>query len=257
MLWIADCVKGQPRGLAAVRIIAVTLIALIALTIVFSSISTAKTKSKIPAVRWDEQNPGCTFSRSDDGLYHYGMWSGDVGIILSIDAQELEKVHRRHEPFFSALLEVRYRGMGRLDFDSGNISLEFVKHYHVIQTALDPDGFSQKIQDDADALDHETGREIEKHPEKKESKEVFARTFQKESAELQEFVSKDSLRPAKLNAGNPIIRGWVLFGVTSKWIGGWKKPEELILRVPADGKIFEFPFTLPPKPGEVILRKRD
>src|SRR5208337_3812137 len=118
--------------------------------------------------------------------------SGDVGMILAIDAQELEKVHRRHEPFFSALLEVRYRGKGTLDFDPGTISLEFVKLFHVIQTSLDPDDYAKKIQDDADALDHETKREIEKHPEKKNEKDAFARAFQKESAELQEFVSKDS-----------------------------------------------------------------
>jgi hypothetical protein len=48
----------------------------------------------------------------------------------------------------------------------------------------------------------------------------------------------------------------VLFSTSSKWIGGWKKPEELILRVPLDGKIFEFPFKLPVKTGEVILRRR-
>jgi|SRR5271165_183106 len=229
----------------------------VALLLMTAGSGAAKEKSKIPAIRWDEQNPGCTFSRSDDGLFHYGMWSGDVGIIVSIDSQELEKVHRRHEPFFSALLEVRYRGEGTLDFDVSNISLEFVRHFHVMQTALDPDDFSQKIQNDADALDHETKREMEKHPEKKAEKEAFARTFQKESAELQEFVSKDSLRPAKLSTGNQVIRGWVLFGVSSQWIGGWKKPEELILRVPVAGKIFEFPFTLPPKPGEAILRKRE
>ena len=48
-----------------------------------------------------------------------------------------------------------------------------------------------------------------------------------------------------------------MFGTRNRWIGGWKKPEEFVLRVPVAGKIFEFPFTLPPKPGEVILRKRE
>ena len=33
--------------------------------------------------------------------------------------------------------------------------------------------------------------------------------------------------------------------------------KEFILRLPLDGKIFEFPFKLPPKPGEVLLRKRE
>jgi len=73
---------------------------------------------------------------------------------------------------------------------------------------------------------------------------------------LLEFIGKNSLRPMQLNEGNPQRTGWVLFSTDSKWISGWKKQEEFILRVPLDGKIFEFPFTLPPQPGEVMLRKR-
>jgi hypothetical protein len=216
-----------------------------------------KSKTGISAVRWAEGNPGCTFSRTDDGRYHYGMWSGDVGVTLSVDAQELEKVHRRREPFFSARLEVRYRGQGTLDLETEHISLEFVKHFQVVQPALDPDGFVQKMQNDTDALDHETAREVEKHPEKKEEKEAFVRAFQKDAAELLEFVSKNSLRPGRLSPSNAEIGGWIFFSTSSKWIGGWKKQEEFILRLPLDGKVFEFPFKLPPKPGEVMLRKRD
>lgn len=214
-------------------------------------------KAKIPAVRWDEQHPGCTFSRSDDGKYRYGMWYEDVGITLAVDSQELEKVHRRHEPFFGVLLDVRYRGQGSLDLGVENISLEFVKHFQVVQTSLDPDSFSEKVQNDADELDHQTAREVEKHPEKKEAKEAYVRAFLKDSAELQEFVGKNSLRPTRLGPGNPETSGWVLFSINSKWISGWKKQEEFILRVPLDGKMFEFPFKLPPKPGEVMLRRRE
>ncbi len=213
-------------------------------------------KSKIPAVRWDEQRPGCTFSRSDDGRYHYGLWYGDVGITMAVDSQELEKVHRRHEPFLAVLLNVRYKGPGPLDLGVENISLEFVKHFRVVQTALDPDGFSQKVQKDADELDHKIAREVEKHPEQKETKEAYVRAFLKDSAELQEFLGKNSLRPTQLGPGNPETSGWVLFSTDSEWISGWKKQEELILRVPLEGKIFEFPFKLPPKPGEAMLRRR-
>lgn len=213
-------------------------------------------KTKIPAVRWDEQTPGCTFSRGEDGKLRYGLSWSDIGITMAIDAQELEKVHRRHEPFFAVLLSVRYRGQEPLDLGVQNISLEFVKHFQVVQTALDPDGFSEKVQDDADALDHQTAREIEKNPEKKEEKEAYLRAFLKDSAELQEFVGKNSLRPTRLDPGNPETSGWVLFSTKSKWIAGWKKQEEFILRLPLNGKMFEFPFKLPPKPGEVILRKR-
>ncbi len=214
-------------------------------------------KSKIPAVRWDEQTPGCTFSRSDDGKFHYGLWSGDIGITASVDSQELEKVHHRREPFFSVLLDIRYRGSGTLDFDSATITLEFIQHFQVVQPALDPDDFVTKIQADADTLDHETAREIEKHPEQKDAKQAYVRTFQKESNELIEFVSKNTLRPAHLGPSNAEIGGWVLFSTSSKWIGRWKKQEEFILRIPIEGKVFEFPLKLPPKPGDVLLRKRE
>jgi hypothetical protein len=215
-----------------------------------------KDKAKMPAVRWDEQTRGCTFSRTNDGKFHYGLWSGDVGVTVSVDAQELEKVRRRSERFFGVVIEVRYRGQGTLDLGIEDISLEFVKHFRVVETSLDPEAFAQKVQDDADELDHQTARELEKHPEKKTEKETYMRAFQKDAAEMLEFVSKNSLRPAHLNAENQEVVGWVLFPTDSKWISGWKKQEEFILRVPLDGKVFEFPFKLPPKPGEALLRKR-
>lgn len=217
----------------------------------------SKEKPKSPAVRWDEERPGCTFARGDDGRYRYGLWSDDVGITLAVDSQELEKVHRRHEPFFAVFLTVRYRGQGSLDLGTDNISLEFVKHFQVMQTALDPDAFAAKVQNDAEQLDHEMAREAQKHPEKKEADEAYVRAFQKDSAELLEFVGKNSLRPTRLGLGNTEASGWVLFSTSSQWINGWKKQEEFILRVPLQGKIFEFPFKLPPKPGEVMLRRRE
>jgi hypothetical protein len=214
-------------------------------------------KPAIPAVRWDEQTPGCTFSRGDDGKLRYGIWSGDVGITVALDSQELEKVHRRHQQFFGVLLNVRYRGLGTLQVSADNISLQFLNHYKVVQTSLDPDAFAQTIQDDADQLDHATAREVEKHPESRPAKEAYARAFQKDTAELLEFVSKNSLRSASLGRENQEVSGWVLFATDSKWIGKWKRQEEFILRIPLDGKMFEFPFTLPPKPADVTLRRRD
>jgi hypothetical protein len=215
-----------------------------------------KNKDEIPAVRWAEGNPGCTFSHGDDGKYRYGMWYGDVGMVMAVDAQELQKVHRRHEPFFALMLDVRYRGQGSLDFTVDNISLEFEKHFRVKQIALDPDEFADQVQNEADTLNDETAREVEKHPEQKEQKEAFVRAYLRDSAELEEFVGKNSLRMTKLSPGSAEATGWVLFSTKSKWIGGWKKREEFILRVPVEGKVFEFPFQLPPKPGETILRKR-
>lgn len=213
-------------------------------------------EKKSPMVRWNEQTPGCTFSRGDDGKLRYGLWSGDFGITMAVDAQELEKVHRRHEPFFGVLLTVRYRGMESVELDPSDITLAFLKHFQVEQKALDPDGFSQKVQNDADLLNEQTAREVKKHPEKKDEREAYMHAFLKDATELQEFLGKNCLRATRLDRSNPDASGWVLFSTESKWIGGWKKPEEFILRLPLAGKFFEFPFTLPPKPGEVILRKR-
>lgn len=217
----------------------------------------AKAKPKSFVVRWDEQHPGCTFSRGEDGKYRYGLWSGDVGITLVLDAQELQKVRRRHEPFFGVLLEIRYRGPSSLDLTTENISLQFLKHFKVMQTSLDPDDFAEKIQKDAETQDHETAREVEKHPEQKDEKETYTRAFQKDAAELIEFVSRDTLRPAHLDPGKSEVSGWVLFNTNNRWISGWKKREDFVLRIPIQGMIFEFPFQLPPAQGVLSLRHRD
>jgi hypothetical protein len=244
----------SPHGTLPLRLPAIAVTLLLYSTL---SLASPRDKAKLLAVRWDEQTPGCTFSRDTDGKIRYGLWSGDVGITIAVDAQELEKVHRRHEPFFGVFLSLRYRGQEPVDFGTQNISLEFVKHFQVMQPALDPDGFSQKVQNDADLVNDEAAHAIAKHPEKKEEKETYVRAFLKDSAELQEFVGKNSLRATRLDPSNPEISGWVLFSTKSKWIGGWKKQEEFILRVPFSGKMYEFPFKLPPKPGEAILRKRE
>lgn len=215
-----------------------------------------KTKEEIPEVRWAEGNPGCTFSHGNDGKDHYGMWSDDVGVVMAVDSQELQKVHRRHELFFAVMVEVRYRGQTALDFTTDNISLEFVKHFRVRQPALNPDDFAEKVQHDADTLNDQTAQQVEKHPEQKQQKEAYTQAYLRDSAELEEFVGKNSLRATRLSPGSSEAQGWVLFNLKSKWIGKWKKREEFILRVSVGRKMFEFPFQLPPKPGEAMLRQR-
>jgi hypothetical protein len=90
------------------------------------------------AVRWSEDHPGCTFSRSDDGKYRYGLWSGDVAAILAVDARELQIIAHRNWPFFGVFLTIRYRGAGSLDTSSEGITMQFMKHFKVVQTSLDP-----------------------------------------------------------------------------------------------------------------------
>ena len=90
-------------------------------------------------------------------------------------------------------LTIRYRGTGGLDVSPDGITLQFMKHFKVIQTSLDPDDYTQKIQADADALDDETRRVIEKHPEQKQAREARLQDYQKSVSELIEFLGKNSL----------------------------------------------------------------
>jgi hypothetical protein len=216
----------------------------------------SKAAAESEVVPWSEDHPGCTFSRGQDGKYTYGIWSGDMGVILAIDARELQLVHHRIEPILGVLLTVRYRGVAGLDEIPDNITLQFVKHFKVVQSSLDPDSYSEKIQADADALDDETRRANAKHPEEKEVPDARLQQYQKSANELIEFLNANSLRPAHLDRATPEVRGWVFFNTDMKWLNGWKKQEEFVLRFPLAGKIFEFPFKLPPEPGELLLRKR-
>jgi hypothetical protein len=207
-------------------------------------------------VRWNEQQPGCTFSRGDDGKYHYGLWSGDVGIVLAVDAREVQIIRHRVEPIFGVLLTIRYRGADSLDIATNGITLKFMKHFKVEHPALDPDSYIQKIQADADAFDGETRRAIARHPAEKQVRETRLQDYQKSVNDLIEFLSKNTLREAHLDRANPEGRGWVFFDTNSKWLGGWRAQEEFVLRLPLGGKVFEFPFKLPPETGEFLLQKR-
>jgi hypothetical protein len=214
------------------------------------------TSTHPPTLRWSEQLPGCTFTRGDDGKYRYGLWSGDVGIVLAVDAREVQIIRHRIEPIFGVLLEIHYRGPDSLEASPDGITLQFMKHFKVVQSELDPDDYIQKIQADADALDEETRREVVKHPEEKQDREARLQDYQKSISELIEFLGTKSLHGAHLDRATPEVSGWVFFNTKSKWLGGWKTQEEFILRVPLAGKIFEFPFKLPPAPGELLLPKR-
>jgi hypothetical protein len=217
---------------------------------------TSKNTSHPNPIRWSEDKPGCTFSRGEDGKYSYGLWSGDLGVILAVDAREVQLIRHRIEPIFGVLLTVRYRGAAGLDETPDNITLQFVKHFKVVQTSLDSDSYGQKIQADADALDDETRRAIAKHPEEQAARRARLQEYQKSANELIEFLNTNSLRSARLDRADPEVRGWVFFNTDTKWLGSWKTQEEFVLSFPIAGKVFEFPFKLPPEPGELLLRQR-
>jgi hypothetical protein len=207
-------------------------------------------------LRWEEGAPGCTFSRDDDGKYRYGLMTADFGIILAVDSQELEKVRRRAQPMLAVLLTVHYLDKDSLDVAPGKITLEFVKHYHDVHNALDPDDLAAKQRNDVDALAEETEREIRKHPEKKEEKEASLTVREKDAAEMIEFLNTRTLRAITLNSGHPDASGWVVFDTKSKWIEDLQKQEEFVMRVLFGNRVVEFPFSLPPSEGDLILRRR-
>lgn len=207
-------------------------------------------------MRWEEGRRGCTFSRDDDGKYRFGVWTDDFGIILAVDSQELEKVRRRAQAMLALQLTLRYRGKDSLEVAPSKITMEFVKHYHDVHSALDPDDLADKEQNDANALTAETDREISKHPEKKAVKQAMLAARQQDAAEMIEFLNTRTLRAVTLDSGHPNATGWVLFAVKSKWIPELRKQEEFLLRVPLGNQVIEFPFSLPPSEGDLILRRR-
>ncbi len=209
-----------------------------------------------PALRWEEGAPGCTFSRDDDGKYRYGLWTVDFGIVLAVDSQELEKVRRRAQPLLALQLTLHYRDKDSVDVTPGKITLEFVKHYHDVHGALDPEDLATKQQNDIDALAQECEHEIRKHPEKKQEKEAMLAARQKDAADMIEFLNTRTLRAITLNSSHPDASGWVLFSTQSKWIDDLQKQEEFVLRVPLENRVLEFPFSLPLSEGDLILRRR-
>jgi hypothetical protein len=209
-----------------------------------------------PRVRWAEGSPGCTFDRGDDGKYRWGLWNGDIGIILAVDSQELQLSRHRDEAMFGVLVTVRYRGPGTLDVRNDNLSIEYVDHQHDIKSSLDPDDLTTRLQKKIDDLNDDAAHALKKHPEKTQAMDAQVQTYEKEITDLQEFLAAHSLRPTTLDATTGQTSGWVFFSTRSRWIGDWKQKEHFIVRVPYEGKVFEFPFSLPPIEGDLILRKR-
>lgn len=207
-------------------------------------------------LRWAEGEPGCTFSADEDGLYRYGLWTDDFGIVMAVDADELRKASSRTEPTFEVLLTVSYRDKESLQVHPDLISLEFVKHDHDRHIAIAPSDLSAKLQKDTDTFSERAERQIRKHPEKKAEEEAALQELDKGIQRTIEFTKNEGLVATQLDGSHPEVSGWVFFSAKGKWIGDWKEQEEFILRVPLANHIVEFPFALPPSNGDLILRRR-
>ena len=214
----------------------------------------AKDKPLPPAVRWTAGAPGCTFERGADGRYRWIMSDKDLDVALLVDSQELTKSRRRFYHVFGVYTSVTFKGQGNFEFPAGEV-LYFVRHHNVSEGYMDPAQLQNRLQNDLDTLVFETERQIKKNPAVKEEKTAHLQQYEKEAAEFIEFLTTQYLEPATLNPGNPETHGWVFFATSNKWIGPWKEHEDFILEVRMKEKIYQFPFSLPPTDGDLILRK--
>ncbi len=222
-----------------------------------SACALAGSKQDLTAVRWAEDAANCTFRQADDGRSYYGISSGDFDITLAVDRQELEKIPHRATPMLGVFLTFHYKGAGQFEVQQNRFTLEFVKHFQITPSSLDPDDLVKHLQDNIDALTDEIERhQVKKHPEQKEQKETELQARLKDYTEMMDFVSTRALRPMTLDSSNSSASGWVFFGVKNKWIGPWRRPEQFILRMPVENSVVEFPFSLPPQAGKIELRKR-
>jgi len=212
--------------------------------------------AKAPTIRWSEGQPGCTFSGDDDGKYRYGLWTDDFGIVVAVDALELQKSRRRLEALFTLHLTIRYRGKDSIAVEPEGATLEFVDHSHTIQSAVDPQSLSGRLQDKADAFIAQTERTLSEHPERAAATQSELNHYQRTIADTREFLRSQALRSSKLDASHTDASGWIVFSAGGKWIGEWKKQERFELRVPLGARIVEFPFALPPSRGDLLLRRR-
>ncbi len=232
-------------------------LATIAVVLVLSAAGFAANKQAVPTLRWTENTANCTLRDSDDGRTYYGLSSADFEITLALDRQELEKIPHRARPMIGMFLTFRYKGSGQFEVLQNKMYLEFSKHHQVVKGSLDPEEIVHHLQENVDDLTDEVERhDIKKHPELKGEKESELQQRLKDYTEMMDFISTRALKPVTLDASNSTASGWVFFSIQDKWIGPWRKPEEFVLRFPAENLIVEFPFTLPPKGAKVEFRKR-
>jgi len=220
------------------------------------TLSYASKKKELPAVRWTAGAPGCTFEPTDDGHYRWTMTGPDLTVKLLVDSQELAQSRHRFYRLFGVYVSVTYTGQDKFAFPA-DVRMDFVRHHDVLEGYADPSEVANKLQNDIDTKIFETERQIKKDPRISDEKTARLRVYQKEAAEFIEFLSTQTLDPdpVTLTPGNPEAHGWVLFQTSNKWIGPWKEREDFIVSLGMKDKIWQFPFSLPPAEGDLILRK--
>jgi len=213
-------------------------------------------KKQKPTLRWTAGAPGCTFQRGDDGRYRWTMIGSDLKATLLVDSQELTKSRGRFYRLLGAYVSVTYTGQTKFEFPA-DVRIEFVRHHHFMEAYEDPTQLSNRLQNDLDSKIFDTERQIRKNPTIADEKTALLRQYQRVAAEFIEFVTTQDLDPNTvfLTPGNPEDHGWVFFSTSNKWIGPWKDREDFVISLWMKDKILQFPFSLPPSPGDLILRK--
>ncbi len=213
----------------------------------------------VPAttLHWSDGTPSCTLRHADDGRTYYGVTSTDFEITLGVVTQELEKVRHRTIPMIGVLVSFKYKGTEPLALAPNRSTLEFVKHYQIVQRALDPSTMLQQLQQKMDDLTDEIERhQVRKHPELKDAKESELQQRLKDYTEMMDFISTQAMRDGTLDPSNASTTGWIFFSTKNRWIGPWRRPEQFVFRIPIENTIVEFPFELPPKDEKIQLRRR-
>ena len=219
----------------------------------------AKKKGEVPTLRWQEGAPGCSVDKGEaDRFYRYTIANNGVKISIALDPRELTQSQRRADHVMGVLLTVHNNiAAVPLAVKPADATLEFIQHYHWRFQAWEPGELAYRIQNKTDDLMHQTDKDLEKRPEKVENNEERLREHQRLVSEMVEFLSTQGLHETTLDAVNPDVSGWVFFPSRGKWVGGWKKREEFVFRIPLGGWVVEFPFVLPPSDRPVLKARPD
>lgn len=229
----------------------------IIVVLALSATGLARNQQPEASLRWSDGAPGCTIRRSEDGRTYYKLATTEFDLTLAVDNQELEKIRHRTVPMIGILISFTYKGNAPLVLQPSQSTLEFTKHFQVVQRALDTNSTLQVLQQDMDELtDEVTHHEVRKHPELKDAKEAELQQRLKDYTEMMDFLSTSTVRDSGFDASKAQASGWVFFSTHSRWIGPWRRPEQFVFRIPVGKALVEMPFELPPKGGKIELRPR-
>ena len=222
-----------------------------------SAVCCAKTKTQDDrTLTWQPNAPGCSLEAAKiEYLDRYTIRQDSLEISLSVDARELTESQRRAGRVVGVLLSVRSRGAAPTLVKQSDASLEFIQHQHWKFSSWDPENLADHIQHQTDDLMMQTDKDLEHRPEKVEKNDERLRQHQKLVSEMLDFLSTKALKDTTLDPAAPEISGWIFFPSRGKWVGGWKKREEFVFRIPVGNWVVEFPFQLPPE-GRRTLKER-